>query len=70
MEKYNEKEKLNKIEKKIIDYQRKINQLNEFDDQLYNDINFYLECYQYLKENINMEPKQYIGEIPTIKIKK
>ena len=72
MKKYNydEKDKLKEVENKIVECHKKINQLNEYDEQLYNDANFYLTCYEYLKENINMEQKEYNGEIPTIKIKK
>lgn len=70
MEQYNEKAKLEIIKNKIIQCQNKINQLNEYDQELYNDFNFYLACYEYLNENINMKEKEYSGEIPTIKIKK
>lgn len=72
MKKYNydEKDKLKEVENKIVECHKKINQLNEYDEQLYKDANFYLTCYEYLKENINMEQKEYNGEIPTIKIKK
>lgn len=70
MEQYNEKVKLEKVKKEIIQCQNKINQLNEYDQELYNDFNFYLACYTYLEENVNMEEKEYNGEIPTIKIKK
>ena len=67
---YNEEDKLKEIQNKIIECQKKINQLNEYDQKKYNDFNFYLACYKYLIENINMEQKEYDGEIPTIKIKK
>lgn len=70
MEQYNEKDKLEIVKNKFIKCRDKINQLNEYDQDLYNDYYFYLACYEYLNENINMKEKEYTGEIPTIKIKK
>ena len=70
MEQYNEKARLEIVKNKIIESRDEINQLNDYDKKLHNDYYFYLACYTYLKENINMKEQEYNGEIPTIKIKK